>query len=178
MWPQHPGQIRPLASDHHGLLIIPIHWLASSLSLLSTNKLVCGGRSGAIWLPSQKCFIKILFYKIKYNLISSVYLIDHIIWCKHNIHAVCIWIKTCTKTLETSVEIGMRRGLWFTNAHINSRAQSGCWKHLYVCAKLAAGAICRDVCIPWSGGGSEFREKRDLFRSPTEWTDLQRTSTH
>ncbi len=41
-----------LASDHHGLLIIPIHWLASSLCLLSTNKLVCGGRSGAIWLPS------------------------------------------------------------------------------------------------------------------------------
>ncbi len=102
MWPQHPGQIRPLASDHHGLLIIPVHWLAASLSLLSTNKLVCGGRSGAIWLPSQKIIIKILFYKIRYNLISSVYLIDHIIWCKHNIHAVCIWIKTCTKILETS----------------------------------------------------------------------------
>ncbi len=43
----------PLASDHHGLLIIPIHWLASSLCLLSTNKLVCGGRSGALWLPSH-----------------------------------------------------------------------------------------------------------------------------
>ncbi len=42
-----------LSSDHHGLLIIPIHWLASSLCLLSTNKLVCGGRSGAIWLPSH-----------------------------------------------------------------------------------------------------------------------------
>ncbi len=44
-------QICPLASDHHGLLIIPIHWLASSFCLLSTNKLVCGWRSGAIWLP-------------------------------------------------------------------------------------------------------------------------------
>ncbi len=29
------------------------HWLASSLRLLSTSKLVCGGRSGAIWLPSH-----------------------------------------------------------------------------------------------------------------------------
>ncbi len=53
VWPRHPGQICPLASDHHGLLIIPIHWLASSLCLLSTNKLVCGGRSGALWLPSH-----------------------------------------------------------------------------------------------------------------------------
>ncbi len=43
----------PLASDHHGLLIIPRHWLASSLCLLSTSKLVCGERSGAIWLPSH-----------------------------------------------------------------------------------------------------------------------------
>ncbi len=51
--PRHPGQTSPLASDHHGLLIIPIHWLASSLCLLSTNKLVCGGRSGALWLPSH-----------------------------------------------------------------------------------------------------------------------------
>ncbi len=50
---RHPGQICPLASDHHDLLIIPIHWLASSLCLLSTNKLVCGGRTGAIWLPSH-----------------------------------------------------------------------------------------------------------------------------
>ncbi len=46
-----PGQICPLASDHHGLLIIPIHWFASSLCLLFTNKLVCGGRSAALWLP-------------------------------------------------------------------------------------------------------------------------------
>ncbi len=51
--PWHPGQICPLASDHHGLLIIPIYWLASSLCLLSTNKLVCGERSGALWLPSH-----------------------------------------------------------------------------------------------------------------------------
>ncbi len=51
--PRHPGQTSPLASDHHGLLIIPIHWLASSLCLLSTSKLVCGGRSGALWLPSH-----------------------------------------------------------------------------------------------------------------------------
>ncbi len=28
------------------------YWLASSLCLLSTNKLVCGGRSGTIWLLS------------------------------------------------------------------------------------------------------------------------------
>ncbi len=42
-----------LASVHHGLLIIPIHWLASSLCLLSTSKLVCGERSGATWLPSH-----------------------------------------------------------------------------------------------------------------------------
>ncbi len=46
LWPK-------LAFDHHGLLIIPIHWLASSLCLLSTNKLVCAGRSGTIWLPSH-----------------------------------------------------------------------------------------------------------------------------
>ncbi len=45
---RHSGQNRPLASDHHGLLIIPIHWLASSLCLLSSSKLV---RSDAIWLP-------------------------------------------------------------------------------------------------------------------------------
>ncbi len=51
--PWHPGQISLLASDHHGLLIIPIYWLASSLCLLSTNKLVCGGCSGALWLPSH-----------------------------------------------------------------------------------------------------------------------------
>ncbi len=49
----HRKRICPLASDHHGLLIIPIHWLASSLCLFFTNKLVCGGRSGAIWLPSH-----------------------------------------------------------------------------------------------------------------------------
>ncbi len=42
VWPRHPGQICPLASDHHGLLTIPIYWLASSLCLLSTSKLVCG----------------------------------------------------------------------------------------------------------------------------------------
>ncbi len=75
VWPWHPGQTSPLASDHHGLLIIPIHWLtssliipihwltsslmisihwlASSLCLLSISKLVCGGCSGAIWLPSH-----------------------------------------------------------------------------------------------------------------------------
>ncbi len=35
------------------LLIIPIHWLASSLCLLSTSKLVCGGLFGTIWLPSH-----------------------------------------------------------------------------------------------------------------------------
>ncbi len=35
---------------NHDLLIIPIHWLASSICLLSTNKLVCGGGSGAVWL--------------------------------------------------------------------------------------------------------------------------------
>ncbi len=51
--PRHPGQIHPLASDPHGLLIIPVHWLASSLGLLSTSKLVCGGCSGALWLPSH-----------------------------------------------------------------------------------------------------------------------------
>ncbi len=50
---QYSGQIYPLASDHQGLLIIPIHWLASSFCLLSTSKLVCGGRSGAIRLPSH-----------------------------------------------------------------------------------------------------------------------------
>ncbi len=50
---RHPGQISPLVSNHHGLLIIPIHWLASSLGLLSTSKLVCGGRSCTIWLPSH-----------------------------------------------------------------------------------------------------------------------------
>ncbi len=43
----------PMASDQHGLLIIPIHRLASSLCLLSTNKLVCGGCSGTLWLPSH-----------------------------------------------------------------------------------------------------------------------------
>ncbi len=44
--------ICPLASDHHGLLIIPYtDWLHHSL--LSTSKLVCGGRSDAIWLPSH-----------------------------------------------------------------------------------------------------------------------------
>ncbi len=53
VWPRHPGQICPLASDHHGLLIIPKHWLASSLCLLSTSRLVCGGHSGALWLPSH-----------------------------------------------------------------------------------------------------------------------------
>ncbi len=42
-----------LASDHHGLLIIPIHWLASLLCLLSTSKLVWIGHPGAIWLPSS-----------------------------------------------------------------------------------------------------------------------------
>ncbi len=46
-----PGQIHPLASDHHGLLIIPIStdWLHHSVS----SKLVCGGRSGTIWLSSH-----------------------------------------------------------------------------------------------------------------------------
>ncbi len=47
------GQISPLASDHYGHLIIPKHWLASSLWLLSTSKLVCEACSGAIWLPSH-----------------------------------------------------------------------------------------------------------------------------
>ncbi len=51
--PRHPGQIRPLASDHYDLLIIPIHWFAASICLLSTNKLVCGGCSGVLWLPSH-----------------------------------------------------------------------------------------------------------------------------
>ncbi len=31
-----------------------ICWLASSLCFLSTSKLVCGGRSGALWLPSHR----------------------------------------------------------------------------------------------------------------------------
>ncbi len=38
-WPWHPGQTSPLAFEHHGLLIIPIHWLTSSLFLLFTSKL-------------------------------------------------------------------------------------------------------------------------------------------
>ncbi len=38
---------------HHGLLIIPIHRLALFLCLLSINKLVCGGSSGTLWLPSH-----------------------------------------------------------------------------------------------------------------------------
>ncbi len=38
MWPRHPWPDSPT-----GLLIIPIHWLASSLGLLSISKLVCGG---------------------------------------------------------------------------------------------------------------------------------------
>jgi len=46
-----------------------------------------------------------------------------------------------------------------------------------VCLKLAAGAICLAVCVPWSGGRSECREKRDLFRSPAESSDLQCTFT-
>ncbi len=44
------ARIRPLTSDHHGLLIIC--WLPSSL-LLFTNTLVCGGRSGVIWMRSH-----------------------------------------------------------------------------------------------------------------------------
>ncbi len=43
----------PIGLDHHGLLIIPIHRLASLLCILSTSKLVYGGRSGALWLPSH-----------------------------------------------------------------------------------------------------------------------------
>lgn len=93
-----------------------------------------------------------------------------------NIYRKMYMNESMLETLEISVEIGLRRGL--INAHINSRPQSGCWRCLYVCVKLAAGVICRAVCVPWSGGGSECREKRDLFRSPTEWTDLQCTSTH
>ncbi len=65
-----PGQIHPLTSDHHGLLIIPIHWLASSLCLLSTSKLVCGGRSGAIWLPSHHpggCCTLVVDEEMKHN---------------------------------------------------------------------------------------------------------------
>ncbi len=37
----------------HAELRQQLHWLASSLCLLSTNKRVCGGRSGALWLPSH-----------------------------------------------------------------------------------------------------------------------------
>ncbi len=62
-----PAKICPLTSDHHGLLIIPIHWLASSLRLLSINKLVCGGRSGAIWLPLHHpggCFTLVVVEEI------------------------------------------------------------------------------------------------------------------
>ncbi len=33
--------------------LVIVHWLASSLCLLSTNKLVCGGHSETIWLPSH-----------------------------------------------------------------------------------------------------------------------------
>ncbi len=33
-WPRCPGQFCQFPSDHHGLLIIPTHWLASSLSPL------------------------------------------------------------------------------------------------------------------------------------------------
>ncbi len=43
----------PTTSHHHVLLIIPIHWLASSLCLLSTSKMVCGVCSGSLWLPSH-----------------------------------------------------------------------------------------------------------------------------
>ncbi len=47
-WPNFPIGLWPSWTPNH-----PIHWLAPSLCLLSTNKLVCGGRSGAIWLPSH-----------------------------------------------------------------------------------------------------------------------------
>ncbi len=50
---QHFLSLPTLASYYNGLLIILIHWLASSLCLLSNNKLVCGERSGALWLPSH-----------------------------------------------------------------------------------------------------------------------------
>ncbi len=81
--PRHPSQIRPLAFDRHGLLIIPIHWYASSLCLFSTNKLVDAAHwwwmkrfplvCKAVWVPRKtqyKChkFLWILIIR------SSVWL--------------------------------------------------------------------------------------------------------
>ncbi len=57
-----------LASNHYGLLIIPIHWLLHHC-LLSTSKLVCGGHSGAIWLSSHHpggCCTLVVDEKISY----------------------------------------------------------------------------------------------------------------
>ncbi len=109
--PRRPGQIYPLASDHHGLLIIPIHWLASSLCLLSTSKLVCGGLSGTIWLPShhsggcctlvvdeeiapfyvkrfeclEKCYIHVMNYYYYYYILITVVQWWKMILPAHNI---------------------------------------------------------------------------------------------
>ncbi len=47
-WPNLPIGLWPWPPNHPH-----IYWLASSLCLLSTNKLVCGERSGALWLPSH-----------------------------------------------------------------------------------------------------------------------------
>ncbi len=48
-WPNSPIGLWPSWPPNHP----HIYWLASSLCLLSTNKLVCGGRSGTLWLPSH-----------------------------------------------------------------------------------------------------------------------------
>ncbi len=109
-----------MASDHHGLLIIPIHWLASSLCLLSTSKLVCDGRSGATWLPSHHpggCYTLVVIEEIppllckalwvprkalyKFNkLLNSGRISLHSVW-KVVIILKCL-SKVCRQSLSTS----------------------------------------------------------------------------
>ncbi len=48
-WPNLPIGLWPSWPPNHP----HIYWLTSSLCLLSTSKLVCGERSGALWLPSH-----------------------------------------------------------------------------------------------------------------------------
>ncbi len=47
-WPNSPIGLWPWPHNHPHIC-----WLASSLCLLSTSKLVCGERFGALWLPSH-----------------------------------------------------------------------------------------------------------------------------
>ncbi len=107
-WPNLPTGLWPSWPPNNPHL----YWLSSSLCLLSTSKLVCGGRSGALWLllhhPGGCCTLVVVeeipSYNVKWseclekryiNVMNYYYYYDSFIVISHSYYCLMLLIYSC-----------------------------------------------------------------------------------